>query len=110
MANENSLTALCQYLFATLDKDMVIGGKTIPAGTELLLLPQTTAESVRVPGSMSLADAWALLSKVGHTHNTYDDLLAGYQEQLTRYADRLTALEAWAAGHGYALSEKDSSI
>ena len=106
MSNEGS-TALCQYLFAKLDKDMVIGGKKIPAGTEVLLLPQTTAESVRVPGNMSLADAWALLSKVGHTHD-YDDLLSGYQEQLTRYADRLTSLEVWAAGRGYALSEKDN--
>ena len=100
MSNEQSMTALCQYLFATTDRDLVIGGRTIPAGTEVLLLPQTTAESVRVPGNMSLAEAWGALSKVGHVHD-YDGLIAGYQEQLTRWADRLTRLEAWASDLGY---------
>ena len=99
MSNEQGMTVLCQYLFATTDRELVIGGRTIPAGTEVLLLPQTTAESVRVPGNMSLAEAWDALSRVGHVHN-YDALIAGYQEQLTRWADRLTSLENWAADRG----------
>ena len=104
MSNDTSLTALCQYLFVKLEQNMGIGGKTIPAGTEVLLLPQTTAESVRVPGNMSLAEAWNTFSRVGHVHN-YDELIAGYQEQLTRWADRLTSLEAWAVDRGYVLPE-----
>lgn len=95
------MQALCQYIFATLGRDLVVGGKTIKAGTEVQLLPQTTAQSVRVPGDTSLAEAWPSLSRVGHAHADDQKNLADYQAQLVRCADRLTKIEAWAAKNGW---------
>jgi hypothetical protein len=66
-----TIVKLCQYLLTTLDRDITVNGETIAAGTQVLLLPQTTAHSVRVPGSQSLLEAWNTLSKTDHTHPTY---------------------------------------
>lgn len=97
-----TVTKLCQYLLTTLERDLTLDdGTTLPAGTEVLLLPQTTAHSVRVPGNQSLAEAWDTLSKAGHAHPEDQRNLADYEAQLLRYAERLTALEAWAARNGY---------
>lgn len=105
MSNSSKIKALCQYIFTSLEHDITVGGKTIPAGTEVLLLPQTTAGSIRVPGNISLAEAWDSLSKEGHSHHDLEAVLSGYQEQLVRYADRLTKLEIWAVGKGYSLPD-----
>lgn len=97
-----TVTKLCQYLLTTLERDLALDdGTTLPAGTEVLLLPQTTAHSVRVPGRKSLAEAWDTLSKTGHAHPEDQRNLADYANQLLRYADRLAALESWAARNGY---------
>lgn len=99
---------LCQYIFADLKRDLAInGGQTIKAGTRVLLLPQTTAQSVRVPGNMNLAEAWESLSKDGHTHPDDQETLAGYQTELIRLSDRLTAIEAWAVRNGYEAPSTD---
>ena len=59
---------LSQYNFVTLSHDLVVDGITIPSGTNVLLAPQTMAQCVRVPGPMSLYEAWDTLSKTDHTH------------------------------------------
>lgn len=59
---------LSQYNFVTLSHDLVVDGTTIPSGTNVLLAPQTMAQCVRVPGPMSLYEAWDTLSKTDHTH------------------------------------------
>lgn len=98
------ITKLCQYLLTTLERDVSLpDGSVIPAGSDVLLLPQTTAHSVRVPGSQSLAEAWPQLSKTGHAHPVEQAQLADFAAQLVRCADRLTGLESWAIQQGYTL-------
>ena len=86
---------LAQYMFVTLEKPLAVGGVTIPAGTTVMLAPQTTAHSVRVPGGQSLLEAWPSLSKEGQ------ELLSGFQTEQISTSDRLTRLELWATEHGY---------
>ena len=51
----------------TLERPLTLNsGKVLPAGTEVVLLPQTTAHSVLVSADQTLAEAWDGLSKVGH--------------------------------------------
>lgn len=92
---------LAQYMFVTLEKPLAVGGVTIPAGTTVMLAPQTTAHSVRVPGGQSLLEAWPSLSKEGHTHTDMQELLSGFQTEQISTSDRLTKLELWATEHGY---------
>lgn len=96
-----SMKILAQYMFVTLEKPLVVGGVTIPAGTTVMLAPQTTAHSVRVPGGQSLLEAWPSLSKEGHTHTDMQELLSGFQAEQISTSDRLTKLELWATEHGY---------
>lgn len=95
-------TALCQVLTTTLERPLTLeGGKVLPAGTEVVLLPQTTAHSVLVAKDRTLAEAWGGLSKVGHVHEDDQANLVQYSAELTRYADRLAAIETWAVAKGY---------
>ncbi len=95
-------TALCQVLTTTLERPFTLaGGKTLPAGTEVVLLPQTTAHSVLVSRDRTLAEAWDGLSKVGHVHEDDQANLVHYAAELVRYADRLAAIETWAAANGF---------
>ncbi|WP_418236529.1 hypothetical protein [Desulfovibrio sp.] len=96
-----SMKILAQYMFVTLEKPLVVGGVSIPAGTTVMLAPQTTAHSVRVPGGQSLLEAWPSLSKEGHTHTDMQELLSGFQTEQISTSDRLTRLELWATEHGY---------
>ena len=96
-----SMKILAQYMFVTLEKPLVVGGVSIPAGTTVMLAPQTTAHSVRVPGEQSLLEAWPSLSKEGHTHTDMQELLSGFQTEQISTSDRLTKLELWATEHGY---------
>ena len=96
-----SMKILAQYMFVTLEKPLAVGGVTIPAGTTVMLSPQTTAHSVRVPGGQSLLEAWPSLSKEGHTHTDMQELLSGFQTEQISTSDRLTKLELWATEHGY---------
>lgn len=96
-----SMKILAQYMFVTLEKPLVVGGVSIPAGTTVMLAPQTTAHSVRVPGEQSLLEAWPSLSKEGHTHTDMQELLSGFQTEQISTSDRLTRLELWATEHGY---------
>ena len=53
-----SKTALCQVLMTTLERPLTLNsGKVLPAGTEVVLLPQTTAHSVLVSADQTLAEA-----------------------------------------------------
>lgn len=74
-----------------LDRETSINGTAYPAGTRIVLVPLTHARNVRMPDERSLIEAL----------NEEHLLLAGQQANLTRYADRLTRLELWAAGQGY---------
>lgn len=74
-----------------LARETGIDGTVYPAGTRLVLVPLTHARNVRTADGRSLVDV------LDEEHL----LLAGQQTNLTRYADRLTRLEIWAAGQGY---------
>ncbi|HJA09054.1 MAG TPA: hypothetical protein H9962_07690 [Candidatus Mailhella merdigallinarum] len=97
-----NIKLLAQYSFTTLEEPLTLeNGTTLPVGTRVMLVPQTTAHSVRVPGDRSLLEAWPSLSKEGHVHTDMQILLSGYQTELIEAADRLTRLETWAAQNGY---------
>ncbi len=64
-------------------------------------MPQTTAHSVLVSRDRTLAEAWDGLSKVGHVHEDDQANLVHYAAELVRYADRLAAIETWAAANGF---------
>ena len=100
MANPPKI--LSQYFLTTLEQDMEIDGAVVPAGTTVLFAPQTTAHSVRVPGGISLFEAWPSLSKAGHKHYELETIIAGYQNEQIKYLDRVTRLELWAAKEGFA--------
>lgn len=100
MANPPKI--LSQYFLTTLEKDMEVEGTVIPKGTTVLFAPQTTAHSVRVPGGISLLEAWPSLSKNGHKHYELEEIIAGFQTEQIKNLDRLTRLEMWAAKEGYA--------
>ena len=89
--NENNPVLLCQDTMVRLDNDMILSdGKVIPAGTLVLLLPQTVSECVLTPDGESLAAIWSSISRTGHTHPE----IVAFSEQLIRYSDRLAAVEA----------------
>lgn len=97
-----NIKLLAQYSFITLEDPLILGnGTTLPAGTRVMLVPQTTAHSVRVPGDQTLLEAWPLLSKTNHVHTDMQTLLSQYQTELIAATDRLTSLETWAAQNGY---------
>lgn len=93
-------TKLCLFYLATLNVPLTLGnGTVLPAGAEVMLLPQTTAASVAMGNGNTLAEVWPNVSVA----------LAGYAGELVRYADRLTTVEAklermagWAKQNGYA--------
>ncbi|MEG2004471.1 MAG: hypothetical protein RR014_00390 [Bilophila sp.] len=90
---------LCLWHLSTLDKSLTLdSGEVLPAGTAVMLVPQTTAHSVLVGNGKSLAE---LLPTIATS-------LADYSAQLIRYADRQTQLESqqakfetWARANGY---------
>ncbi len=92
MPEQNQRTVLlCQDTICLLEHDLVLAdGMQIPAGTRVILLPQTIASCILTPDGDSLADAWPTISRSGHTHAEIVD----YSEQLTRCANRLTIVEA----------------
>ena len=99
---DKTVRVLSQYMFIVLEAPLALpGGEVIPAGTTVMFAPQTTAHSVRVPGSRSLLEAWDSLSKEGHTHTGMQKLLSECQTELIVTTDRLTRLEIWAAQNGY---------
>ena len=101
MADE-TVRVLSQYMFTVLEEPLaLLDGEVIPAGTTVMFAPQTTAHSVRVPGSRSLLEAWDSLSKEGHAHTGMQALLSKCQTELIVTTDRLTRLEIWAAQNGY---------
>ncbi len=84
-----------QYQLVTLEAPLELeSGRILPAGATLLLVPQTTADSVRVPGGGSLADAWSSLSRTNHDHADMQRTLAGFQTELARLSRRVTELES----------------
>lgn len=85
---------LCQDMLVRLSRDLEFSDGTIVSkGTQVLLLPQTIADCVLTPDGESLAHVWESISRSGHTHPE----IAAFSEQLTRYADRLAAVETGLA-------------
>lgn len=92
-------TKLCLFHLATLDTPLTLdSGTVLPAGSEVMLLPQTTAASVLVDGGKNLAEILPTLST-----NVVDS-----EVQVIRLTNRLTQVEttfaelrAWARQNGY---------
>lgn len=80
---------------ATLDRDILDNnGKVIAEkGSVIVILPQTVAGAVVIENGKTLAELWPDVSKKGHQHEDYEKLLADYQAELIRLADRLTKAE-----------------
>lgn len=114
MANEVKLLAGLQT--TELDKDLLASDGSImaPAGTCIVIIPQTLASAVIVPqeNNKTLSALWNTLSKTDHEHADYQTALAGYQGELTTWTTRTTAAETklaelidWAKANGYEPSE-----
>lgn len=114
MANEVKLLAGLQT--TELDKDLIASDGSImaPAGTCIVIIPQTLASAVIIPqeDNKTLSTVWSTISRTGHEHTDYQTALAGYQETLTTWTTRTTALETklaeltdWAKSNGYEPSE-----
>ena len=87
MADE-SVKILPALLRWTPDKDIKKEDGTIlaQAGQTIYIVPETDARAVFMDDKTTLADA----------HSGYETALAGYQAQLIRATDRITALESAA--------------
>lgn len=85
---------LLAYLnLITCDRELELpDGTRLPPGTQVLLLPQTTADHVLV-GKTSLTAHLAGLAPADHNHEDMATALAGFQTQCARLAERVTALE-----------------
>lgn len=113
------ITLLSHNMLGTLQHDLTLAnGKTVPAGTTVLILPETMASCVLTPENTSLAEAWSSLSREGHTHAEIFDFsaqlirlseriyqldtnyphseIANFSEQLIRLSERVATLEATA--------------
>ena len=111
------ITLLSHNMLGTLQHDLTLAnGKTVPAGTTVLILPETMASCVLTPEGESLAEAWSSLSREGHTHaevfamagqitrmserlylydqNYPNSEIAQFSAQLIRLSERIAALEA----------------
>ena len=79
----------------SLEKDILNSdGKVIATrGSNVIILPQTVAQAVLVENDKSLAELWPTVSKIDHGHEEYSNILADYQAQLVRLADRITQAE-----------------
>lgn len=83
----------------TLPADVVMdSGETLPAGTEVLLVPQTTAASVLVDGGHSLAD---ILPAMNTNVVDASGQVARLTDRLTQTEITLAALKSWAQQNGY---------
>lgn len=92
-------TKLSLFHLATLDAPLTLGnGTVLPAGTEVMLLPQTTAASVLVDGGKSLAEVLPTMST-----NVVDSSgqVIRLTDRLTRVETQFAALAAWAKQNGY---------
>lgn len=85
---------LLAYLnLITCDRELVLpDGTRLPPGTQVLLLPQTTADNVLL-GETSLTKHLAGLAPADHHHEDMETALAGFQTQCARLTERVTALE-----------------
>lgn len=103
---ENPLI-LCQDMLVRLSRPMTLpDGTVVPAGTLVLILPQTVADCVLTPDGESLARVWDSISRSGHTHPE----IAAFSAQLTRYADRLAAVETGLANVEAGVAQMTASL
>ncbi len=85
-----AVTLLSQSMLTKLEQDLALpSGKTIAAGTTVLILPETTADCVLTSENESLAKAWATISRTGHRHAE----LSEAAEQMVEIAERLRNLD-----------------
>lgn len=98
----SQVTVLCQDMLGVLKTPLTLSdGTVLPAGSSILMLPQTIANCVLTPDGNSLAAAWKSISRDGHAHIEIEELIAAAQTQSAYLLDRMIKLEAWAAKNGY---------
>lgn len=113
----DQVTLLSHSMLGTIDHDLVLSsGKTVLAGTTVIILPETLASCVLTPEGESLAATWPSISREGHTHGELFDLaaqvvkvserlydydtnyphseIANFSAQLVRLSERVATLEA----------------
>lgn len=113
----DQVTLLSHSMLCRIESDLTLSsGKTVPAGTTVLILPETTASCVLTPDGDSLEAAWPTISRAGHSHAEVFDLsaqvvklserlydydstyphseIANFSAQLVRLSERVEALEA----------------
>lgn len=114
---ESQVRLLSHSMLSTLSHDLTLAsGNTVPAGTTVLILPETLAEFVLTPENTSLAEAWPSIARQGHSHaelvdfsaqllkfserlmdfdlNYPNSIIAEFSTQLVRLSERLAAIEA----------------
>lgn len=83
----------------TLPADVVMdSGERLPAGTEVLLVPQTTAASVLAENGKTLAD---ILPAVTTSVVASSEQVIRLTDRLTRTEITVAALQSWARQNGY---------
>ena len=83
---DSKVTLLSHSMLGTLEHDLTLAsGKTVTAGTTVLILPETLSSCVLTPEGDSLATAWPTISRDGHTHAEVFEAAA----QITRLSERL---------------------
>lgn len=70
-----------------------------------LITAATAASTLSQSAANAAATALTTANAASATHAQYEAALAGYQAQLTRWADRVTKLEQWAVSKGYVVPE-----
>lgn len=87
---------LCSLQTAVAEKDVRDdnGNLLAKAGEIIVILPQTAAQAVLVEKDKTLADIWPEISFSDHGHPGFEEALAGYQAELIRLTNRITALES----------------
>lgn len=90
MPETEKIYVLCKDMICRLGSPLTLdNGTVVPAGSAVLLLPQTVADCVLTPEGESLAEAWPTISRDGHSHTEIVD----YSTQLIRLSTRLAEVE-----------------
>ncbi len=88
---ESQVTLLSQSMLTKLRRDLALpSGKTLAAGSTVLILPETMAQCVLTPDGESLAQAWNTISRTGHTHSE----LSGISGQMAELGRQISQLDS----------------
>lgn len=91
MPESEKIYVLCKDTICRLGSPLTLdNGTVVPAGSAVLLLPQTVADCVLTPDGDSLSEAWPTISRDGHSHEE----IAKFSAELIRFSTRLTGVES----------------